>query len=288
MFNHEDMNSSVFETHGKKIMSFFVNGINRIQDHGEQDVKAESYGCEQLVDLCHRAYELGVCGRVFEGEMLPEDLNDLYDYSRLEPFIGLYFEEQKLFSTLVEAFSGRIKLCLHAGLPMREIYQLDTVFNVYFNDDKDLTFTEVAALANMSEKSVRNAFIALKERDVVYKKGNTQYIKVAFVCKWLTHRKDYKPIKNLSGMSGCSDEYINVPVAIDGTYFSYTCEYKRGGYQIGPKGAEVKVNNFDDALEQLLHMPLAKWRRPNASGNYGLVSAVEWKRIKRSELEVNQ
>jgi hypothetical protein len=287
MFNHEEMNSSVFETHGKKIMSFFVNGINRIQDHGEQDVKAESYGCEQLVDLCNRAYALGVCGKVFEGEMLPEDLNDLYDYSRLEPFIGLFHEEQKLFSTLLDAFSGRIKLCLHEGLPMTEIYQLDVVFDVYFSEDKDLTFTEIAALANMSEKSVRNAFIALKERDIVYKKGNTQYIKVAFVSKWLTHRKDYKPIKNLSGMSGFSDEYINVPVASDGTYFSYACEYKRGGYQIGPKGSELKVETFAEALTQLVQMPLAKWRRPNQSGNFGLVSAVEWKRVKKSELEVN-
>jgi hypothetical protein len=288
MFNHAEMDIEIFEEHTKKLMMFFVDGINAGQDHDKGYLNYEIHGCEQLLDLCRRAYDLGVCGKVYEGNMLPEDINDLYLYSRLEPFIGLYSEEKKLFTTLVNAYSGRIKLCLHAGLPMSEIYQMDAVFDIYFSGIKDLTFTEVAALANMSEKSVRNAFIAFKEKDVVYKNDGTQFIKNAFVSDWLTQRKDYKPIKNLSGMSGYSDDYINVPVATDGSYFSYDCMYKRGGFQIGPKGAEVKVDSFDDALEQLVQMPLAKWRRSNASGNFGLVSAVKWIRVKRSELAGNQ
>ena len=81
-------------------------------------------------------------------------------YSQLNLILGLIDEEQKLFTTLGEALSGRIKLCLHAAIPMAEIYELDMIIDAYFSECIDLTFTELAALANMSEKSVRNAFLS--------------------------------------------------------------------------------------------------------------------------------
>jgi hypothetical protein len=285
MFSHEEMNYEVFEENANKLMAFFVDGINMCQDHGNENLSLADYGSEQLADLCRRAYDLGVCGLVMEGEILHEDLGDLHRYSQLNLILGLIDEEQKLFTTLGEALSGRIKLCLHAAIPMTEIYELDMIIDAYFSECIDLTFTELAALANMSEKSVRNAFLSLKEQGVVYKIGSQQYIKVDFAREWLTHRKDYKPTKNLAGMEGLNEEYVNVPVATDGTCFSYQCEYKRGGYQIGTKGSEVKVPTFDEALKLLIDMPLAKWRRPNAAGNFGLVSAVEWKRVMKSELD---
>jgi hypothetical protein len=284
MFSHEEMNYEVFEKNANKLMAFFVDGINMCQDHGNENLSLADYGSEQLADLCRRAYNLGVCGLVMEGEILHEDLGDLHRYSQLNLILGLIDEEQKLFTTLGEALSGRIKLCLHAAIPMTEIYELDMIIGAYFSECIDLTFTELAALANMSEKSVRNAFLSLKEQGVVYKEGSQQYIKVDFAREWLTHRKDYKPTKNLAGMEGLKEDYVNVPVATDRTCFSYHCEYKRGGYQIGPKGSEVKVSTFDEALKLLIDMPLAKWRRPNAAGNFGLVSAVEWKRVRKSEL----
>lgn len=55
---------------------------------------------------------------------------------------------------------------------------------------------------------------------------------------------------------------------------------KRGtGYWIGDKGAEMSVADFDDALVILRKMPTPKWRRPNSSGNWGIVAGVGWETI---------
>ena len=37
-----------------------------------------------------------------------------------------------------------------------------------------------------------------------------------------------------------------------------------------------KIEGFDEALAYLRRMGVAKWRRPNASGSWGIVSAVRW------------
>lgn len=76
---------------------------------------------------------------------------------------------------------------------------------------------------------------------------------------------------------------IFVPVARDGSVF--TPDLKRnGGYQIGEKGAEEKVSSYDDALRRLQAMPTAKWRRPNENDNWGIVAAIEWRRVDRNSL----
>jgi hypothetical protein len=77
---------------------------------------------------------------------------------------------------------------------------------------------------------------------------------------------------------------IFLPVARDGTLF--TPETSRGErFQIGDKGSERYYDNFDEALAALQTMPVAKWRRPNPQGNWGIVSAVEWRRVDRSTLK---
>jgi len=73
-----------------------------------------------------------------------------------------------------------------------------------------------------------------------------------------------------------SDGLTLVPVAKDGSLFSpETCNNK-GIYTVGDKGDEQKFRNFQEALNYLKSMPLARWRRPNAAGNYGIVTAVDW------------
>ncbi|MGE0315946.1 MAG: hypothetical protein AB7P21_30390 [Lautropia sp.] len=44
------------------------------------------------------------------------------------------------------------------------------------------------------------------------------------------------------------------------------------GYQIGPKGHEVFVEDYWEALEHLLTMPRPRFRRSNAQGNRGIVT----------------
>jgi hypothetical protein len=67
-----------------------------------------------------------------------------------------------------------------------------------------------------------------------------------------------------------------LPFAKDGTNFGPELE-KNGIFTIGEKGNEQKFAAYNDALNYLKQMKTAKWRRPNPKGNWGIVSAVEWK-----------
>lgn len=71
-------------------------------------------------------------------------------------------------------------------------------------------------------------------------------------------------------------EYSIVPVARDGSLFSKTSCQRNGVYTVGEKGNEQRFSDYQEALDYLRAMPVAKWRRPNESGNWGIVSAVEW------------
>lgn len=66
-----------------------------------------------------------------------------------------------------------------------------------------------------------------------------------------------------------------VPVAKDGTWFAPDLA-RKGFFAIGEKGHEQKIQGYLAALEHLTNMPVAKWRRPNDAGNWGIVSAVRW------------
>lgn len=70
---------------------------------------------------------------------------------------------------------------------------------------------------------------------------------------------------------------IEVPYASDGTCFHPGLASSRdGSFRVGEKGAELRFGTFEEALDYLKGMDVAKWRRPNSSGNWGLVSAVRW------------
>lgn len=67
-----------------------------------------------------------------------------------------------------------------------------------------------------------------------------------------------------------------VPVAKDGSWFGPHLR-RSSGYMIGAKGEEIVVGDYEQALEQLLLMTVPRWRRPNPTGNWGIVSGIEWK-----------
>lgn len=68
----------------------------------------------------------------------------------------------------------------------------------------------------------------------------------------------------------------SVPVASDGSLFTPAFCNSKGIYTVGSKGEEQKYSEYNIALAHLKKMPTAKWRRPNKSGNWGIVSAVKW------------
>lgn len=70
-------------------------------------------------------------------------------------------------------------------------------------------------------------------------------------------------------------EVTLVPYAADGSHFGP--QLKRAGkFTVGDKDDEVQFDDFDEALAYLRRMGIAKWRRPNSAGNWGIVSAVRW------------
>lgn len=73
---------------------------------------------------------------------------------------------------------------------------------------------------------------------------------------------------------------IRVPVAADGTTFD-PCLARNGYYTVGAKGAEEKHASFDAALDALTRMDKPRWRRPNAAGNWGIVSGCSWRDIRK-------
>ena len=108
---------------------------------------------------------------------------------------------------------------------------------------------------------------------------------------WLAKREAFLPTvwRDLpqEGIEKVRPSFVSpvfVPVARDGSIF-HPGQRRDGGYQIGPKDDPENIEDFNTALAALQHADVARWRRPNPKGNWGLVSAVEWRRMERAELE---
>ncbi|WP_050312399.1 helix-turn-helix domain-containing protein [Yersinia intermedia] len=79
-----------------------------------------------------------------------------------------------------------------------------------------------------------------------------------------------------------SDPELLVPYAADGTCFHPGLASSRdGSFGVGDKTAQKRFGSFSEAIEYLRSMETAKWRRMNSSGNWGIVSAVRWDKLKR-------
>jgi len=81
-----------------------------------------------------------------------------------------------------------------------------------------------------------------------------------------------------SQLSGKTTEcdLSQVPIAKDGSWFGRENCCRKGYYTVGEKGCEQRFTDYQAALDYLRSMQTAKWRRPNAKGNWGIVSAVVW------------
>lgn len=79
-------------------------------------------------------------------------------------------------------------------------------------------------------------------------------------------------------------DVILLPEASDGSLF-YPDLKRRKGYQLGPKGSEIYIENYFEALKKLKSMKVPYWRRPSkSSGVYGIVKGIGWKEIPKSKL----
>jgi len=66
-----------------------------------------------------------------------------------------------------------------------------------------------------------------------------------------------------------------VPFASDGSHFGPHLK-RAGKFTVGDKEDEVQFDEFEEAMAYLRRMGQAKWRRPNVSDKWGIVSAVRW------------
>jgi hypothetical protein len=238
---------------------------------GESIVNVNEDSHEELVFLLERYKNFGVLGRLEEGEMLPCDYADMDLYSKLEK---LFFKDT-IIQTINSAGSGRLSLAHYEKIDINSIFSLEYLSDIA---KEYLTLTEVASLADISIGSVRNATNP-KTGDLKTQKIDGELvIPVSNASKWLKNRNAYKPTIDLVSMSSeeYKKEFYQVPCASDGTYFNESCRMTNG-FKVGGKGEEQTFHNFEDALKTLTQMDHAKWRRPNKSGNYGIVSAVQWR-----------
>lgn len=165
-----------------------------------------------------------------------------------------------------------------------------------------LTVHQLAALSGVTVKRVQNAVYADKKAPMVDAENRVTREGCE---RWLADR-DYQPsiwqqvqalgelkedwgldvIVETTKENLLHDDFVFVPVADDGSVFRPSLKRKRvEHFSIGAKGTEETVADFDEALKKLSRMAVPHWRRPNASGNWGIVSGQSWKRIRRAELE---
>lgn len=140
-----------------------------------------------------------------------------------------------------------------------------------------------AALADLGGVSLGRMHNLMTGQGAVFKPVDGG-IPVAEALAWLEDRSSWWPSIWMIEPDVASQVEIEVPEAADGTIFA-PCLKRRAGYMIGPKGSEEVIPDYDDALARMRQMDKGRWRRPNPSGNWGIVSQVGTRRMTRAELE---
>ncbi|QCZ94377.1 hypothetical protein [Salinimonas iocasae] len=254
-------------------------------------IDKESLEAEELLQTLERQYRYGICGHLHEGEMLPDDFSDMRVYSALEELYAGYpfnaFDDNSLglIETITLAAQARHELVIHDGISMRDLFDLDDDFT-YTSGEIELR--ELAAIADMSVQSVRND-ISKNAKSLKFRSsGGKHYTSVTEAKNWLSQRNSFKPTINFIELNKReqAESLLYIPVAKDGSYFTSKCRMTRG-YQVGEKGNEQYFESFIEARNHLLFMTQAKWRRPNEKGNFGIVSAAEWKFVPKEEVLKN-
>jgi hypothetical protein len=73
-----------------------------------------------------------------------------------------------------------------------------------------------------------------------------------------------------------------VPYSADGTVFGPHLVRESGRIWVGAKGDERSFGLFEEALAFLKTQSPPRWRRPNANGNWGIVTGIGWRPYDRS------
>lgn len=164
---------------------------------------------------------------------------------------------------------------------------------------QSLTLEGIQILSGLSASAIRTA-ISLgelhpdEEERVTHKEAR----------EWLARRRDFCPSrwKNLAdnqwpfdpknAITPDEDGRIWVPQAGEGDAFvpDLVVRPSRSGpgisITVGAKGKEVQYGDFYEALKALAASDIARWRRRNAAGNWGIVRARgAWIAVSKAEID---
>ena len=282
---HQKLTDKTIEEHAKNIYDFLMLLENRMVN--ELDTEKVTAEPKALVNLLIKCRNFGVRGQLNENDMLINGFDMIKIYSSLEDLYlsSTYLSTNPIGTAIIQTImlgcEARLELASSEGVDLTTLYNSS---NATFPIEGRIELNALAVLADMSLQSVRNHMSKSETGFSTQQEDGKYYVPVNETKVWLKERNSFKPTMRHSPEKKIEDEdELLVPIARDGTYFNTGCRMKKG-YRVGDKGDERSYSDFDSALDYLMSMTIAKWRRPNTSGNWGMVKAAEWRRIPKSEV----
>ncbi|WP_372740988.1 hypothetical protein [Neptunomonas sp.] len=154
-----------------------------------------------IQQIFESVFEFAVTGKVYEDNYLRED--DMYDAASFilttNPPASFYnWDIPKECEHLYVMAIARYKLDCFLGINGADLEGYGSEFIPNFRSD-DLTLKEVACIANMHEKSVRNAtHIDKEDRLETFKVESCTYVTAENALDWLYKRQSFVPTTNVS------------------------------------------------------------------------------------------
>jgi len=201
---------------------------------------------------------------------------------------SVYLEDEDEGETHYQAFGNHYKGILE-DITQRAKARHDLDEGVH------LTLDQIAYLSELNERTVMNA-VQYKGANCLETDGKDEngrlLVDPVTALEWLSTKEKFKPTHRTDGKAQVKTQqpetidgdWVFVPEARDGSRFLPGLRTKNG-YTIGKKGSERLVEEYFDALNQLVHMEVPCWRRKNAVGNSGLVSGVHWVKVPSQEIQ---
>ncbi|KAA2211229.1 hypothetical protein F0Q34_21215 [Pseudoroseomonas oryzae] len=195
----------------------------------------------------------------------------------------------RVLATCAETIFGKDYLAIWEGVAARAAIDFGG----------SLTLEGIRLLSGVSLNAVRNA-VSLGELNLD-KAGRVSSTQAE---AWLKRRREFCPSrwKNLQDnqapfdrilVTGAGDRSnVLVPQDAEGTPFmpQHVVRPAKGrpgiSITVGAKGSEEQHSDFFDALKALADMEVARWRRRNSAGNWGIVRARgPWVLVSKAEIE---
>ncbi|MGD9924617.1 MAG: hypothetical protein AB7V13_24690, partial [Pseudorhodoplanes sp.] len=146
----------------------------------------------------------------------------------------------------------------------------------------------LAALGGVSEGRIRNMMSGTSRTFTSDARGIPAHEALAWLAGreefWNSVWRDQQAPQHPTRHGAPLKQAVFVPVARDDSPFHPGLR-RGGGFTIGEKGSEKQFSDFTEALEELQRMPVPYWRRPNESGNWGIVAGIRWERLDASDLD---